>query len=313
MGSRMSFGGLEPQRQRRNARRERLPRADGRGRAVGQVARPGGVQLPFPGARQNHAPRSRCPARGGGDHDAGRPHRGRRLHRGAGLHEGQGPRAAPRRTSPGRAGTGISDSRAHIGVDAGSGLVHAAETTAANVSGASAAHAPREGGRRVLPCGPRPHGRGGAPRGRLRAPSLPGAPDHRQEALRQEGPGLRAPGREGHRVQEGIRPLQGGASLPHREAPVRAPEDALQRGPEELLHALRILRPRRSRRAHPGGQVPRLPPRSCLRGSGTPCRMHGPGRACRERRPLPGPVGDPAPMPSRGSVRTRAAAAPEGH
>ena len=147
MGSRMSFGGLEPQRQRRNARREGLPRADGRGRAVGQVARPGGVQLPFPGARQNHAPRSRCPARGGGDHDAGRPHRGRRLHRGAGLHEGQGPRAAPRRTSPGRAGTGISDSRAHIGVDAGSGLVHAAETTAANVSGASAAHAPvREGG-----------------------------------------------------------------------------------------------------------------------------------------------------------------------
>ena len=123
------------------------PRADGRGRAMGQVARPGGPRLPFPGARQNHAPRSRCPARGGGDHDAGRPHRGRRLHRGAGLHEGQGPRAAPRRTSPGRAGTGISDSRAHIGVDAGSGLVHAAEATAANVSGASAAHAPvREGG-----------------------------------------------------------------------------------------------------------------------------------------------------------------------
>ena len=147
MGSRMSFGGLEPQGQRRKARREGLPRADGRGRAMGQVARPGGAQLPFPGARQNHAPRSRCPARGGGDHDAGRPHRGRRLHRGAGLHEEQGPRAAPRRTSPGRAGTGISDSRARIGVDAGSGLVHAAETTAANVSGASAAHAPvREGG-----------------------------------------------------------------------------------------------------------------------------------------------------------------------
>ena len=101
---------------------------------------------------------------------------------------------------------------------------------------------------------------------------------------------LPAESREGHRVQEGIRPLRGGASLPHREAPVRAPEDALQRGPEELLHALRILRPRRSRRAHPGGQVPRLPPRSCLRGSGTPCRM-----------------------PSRVSVRTRAAAAPEGH
>ena len=141
MGSRMSFGGPEPQGQRRKARREGLPRADGRGRAMGQVARPGGVQLPFPGARQNHAPRSRCPARGGGDHDAGRPHRGRRLHRGAGLHEGQGPRAAPRRTSPGRAGTGISDSRARIGVDAGSGLMHAAETTAANVSDVSMAHA----------------------------------------------------------------------------------------------------------------------------------------------------------------------------
>ena len=290
MGSRMSFGGLEPQGQRRKARREGLPRADGRGRAMGQVARPGGVQLPFPGARQNHAPRSRCPARGGGDHDAGRPHRGRRLHRGAGLHEGQGPRAAPRRTSPGRAGTGISDSRARIGVDAGSGLVHAAETTAANVSGASAAHAPvGEGG---ASCRAGPGHMGVAERPEVASGPHPplGAPDHRQEALRHRGPGLRAPGREGHRVQEGIRPLRGGASLPHREAPVRAPEDALQRGPEELLHALRILRPRRSRRAHPGGQVPRLPPRSCLRGSGTPCRM-----------------------PSRVSVRTRAAAAPEGH
>ena len=156
-----------------------VPRADGRDRAMGQVVRPGGAQLPFPGARQacarrgddaqdvpapgdvrplgrghggchprlprhaevhahrphagagagrdgprevppcpreggarqGHAPRSRCPARGGGDHDAGRLHRGCRLHRGAGLHEEQGPRAAPRRTSPGRAGTGISDAR----------------------------------------------------------------------------------------------------------------------------------------------------------------------------------------------------------
>lgn len=261
MGSRMSFGGPEPQGQRRKARREGLPRADGRGRAMGQVARPGGPQLPFPGARQA------CARRGDDAQDVPAPGDARPFRRGS------------RGCRPGFAGdAALHAPRPHAGAGAG------------RDGPREAPPCPRGGGRRVLPCGPRPHGRGGAPRGRLRPPSLPDAPDHRQEALRHRGPGLRAPGREGHRVQEGIRPLRGGASLPHREAPVRAPEDALQRGPEELLHALRILRPRRSRRAHPGGQVPRLPPRSCLRGSGTPCRM-----------------------PSRVSVRTRAAAAPEGH
>ena len=77
MGSRMSFGGLESQGQRRNARREGLPRADGRGRAMGQVARPGGPQLPFPGARQA------CARRGDDAQDVPAPGDARPFRRGA--------------------------------------------------------------------------------------------------------------------------------------------------------------------------------------------------------------------------------------
>ena len=132
--------------------------------------------------------------------------------------------------------------KAHIGVDAGSGLVHTVETTAANVSDVSMAHAlVREDDAFCYA--------DSATRAWRSAPKSPPIPTSsmRWTVARKpstiKGPGLHAFGREGHRIREGIRPLQGGASLPHREAPVRASEDALQGDREEFLHALRILRP----------------------------------------------------------------------
>jgi hypothetical protein len=57
-----------------------------------------------------------------------------------------------------------------------------------------------------------------------------------KEAFDHKGPCLCARIREGHRVQEGLWPLKGRASLPYREAALLPLKEALQEDREDLLY-----------------------------------------------------------------------------
>jgi IS5 family transposase len=122
-------------------------------------------RTPHPREEGPHARRAELGARGGGRHDAGRLHRGRDLHRGAELSRD------PEAHQSKKGKNWHFGFKAHIGVDAGSGLVHTVETTAANVS---------DRGLRI-------HRGGEAPRGRLRPAPLIDAVDRRQEASTVKG------------------------------------------------------------------------------------------------------------------------------
>ena len=133
--------------------------------------------------------------------------------------------------------------KAHIGVDAASGLVHSVACTAANVNdlnmaGSAAAWRGRSGlRRRRIPR------RSQAAGGRGSDVACGHAPRQAQEAQPVHRTGLR--GRAGGE-DEGQHPRQGRASVPRAQAPVRLHQGALSRSGEEHgadRHAVRAVEP----------------------------------------------------------------------
>ena len=217
---------------------------------------------------------------------------------------------APRRTGPRTRSRGAPVQegknwhfgyKAHIGVDAGSGLgAYRGDDRRKRVRRVHGA-CPREGGRRVLPCGP---GYTGVAK-RPEVASDPHLSSMRwtvAEALHHKGPDCTLSAEKGIESREGIRPLQ----VEHPFLIVKRRFGHLRTrwgDREEFLHALRILRPRELRpwaspQAGPSPPGPKLPER--LRSASAACvrrRQGGRGKAA-----SPGRTGALPPCPAASAL-----------
>jgi len=170
--------------------------------------------------------------------------------------------------------------KAHIGADAGSGLVHSVETTAANVSGASMAHAlVREDGAFC-------HADSGCT-GVAKRPEVASGPHlssmrwtiaRKPSAMKDLDCALSAEkGIESRKASVRSKAEHPFLIVKRRFGHLKTRCRGVRKSSCMLCMAFALADLAMCISA---GQVPRLPPRSCLRGSGTPCRsMAQAGRA----------------------------------
>ena len=130
--------------------------------------------------------------------------------------------------------------KAHIGVDAATGLVHSVVTTAANVADITQVPRLLHGAEtRVGRCGVR--GRGSAPGAPGAADRLAGGAAPRAAAALAAGQRRRPGG-----AAQGVAAGQGGASVPVREAPLRLRPGAVSGAGQEPHPAVPVVRVRQS-------------------------------------------------------------------